>query len=111
MESAVQNKRFHYSVFFKDDTAWISISDLSNEFYKSVVTLPIKVWDNKELQRQQFETYHQGQVPITENQIKTHAMGHEFTAISGHCYVHFAGDEFCPCYVAGNIEFSFTWEE
>ena len=38
-------------------------------------------------------------------------MGHEVAVISGHHYPHVAGTEFPPTYVAGNIQYTFPWEE
>ena len=38
-------------------------------------------------------------------------MGHEVAVISGHHYPHVAGTEFSPNYVAGNIQYTFPWEE
>ena len=63
----MQNNSFLYSFSFTEETPWISIRDLSNGFYESVITLPVTVWHIIECQRQQYESYHQGQVPITEN--------------------------------------------
>ena len=110
MEFTVQNNNLLYSVSFTEDIARIGMRDLSNGLYESVITLPITVWHIIEHQRQQFNTYHQGQVPITENQLGTHAMGHEVAAVSGHQYPHVNGSDF-PDYVAGNIEYTFPWEE
>ena len=108
MEFTVQNNSLLYSVSFTEETARISIRDLSNGLYESVVTLPITVWHIIEHQRQQFDTYHQGQVPITENQLGTHAMGHEVAVISGHHYPHVRETD---NYVAGSIQYTFPWEE
>ena len=94
MEFTVQNNSLLYSVSFTEETARISISDLSNGLYESVVTLPITMWHIIEHQRQQFDTYHQGQVPITENHLGTHAMGHEVAMISGLHYPHVNGTDF-----------------
>ena len=69
MEFTVQNNSLIYSVSFTEQTARISIRDLSNGLYESVVTTPITVWHIIEHQKQPFETYHQGQVPITENKL------------------------------------------
>ena len=111
MEFTVQNNSLLYSFSFTEETARISIKDLSNGLYETVMTLPVTVWHIIEHQRQQFDTYHQGQVPITENQLGTQAMGHEVAVISGHHYPHVAGTEFPPTYVAGNIQYTFPWEE
>ena len=111
MEFTVQNNSLLYSVSFTEETARISIRDLSNGLYESVVTLPITVWHIIEHQRQQFDTYHQGQVPVTENQLGTHAMGHEVAVISGHHYHHVNGADFPDNYVAGSIQYIFPWEE
>ena len=54
MEFTVQNNSLLYSVSFTEETARISIRDLSNGFYESFVTLPITVWHIIEHQRQQF---------------------------------------------------------
>ena len=94
MEFTVQNNSLLYSVSFTEETARISIRDLSNGFYESILNLPITVWHIIEHQRQQFDTYQQGQVPITENQLGTHAMGHEVAVISGHHYPHVNGQIF-----------------
>ena len=107
----MQNISLLYSFFFTEETARISVKDLSNGLYESVITLPITVWHIIEHQRQQFDNYHQGQVPITENQLGTQAMGHEVAVISGHHYPHVAGTEFLPNYVAGNVQYTFPWEE
>ena len=99
----MQNNSLLYSVCFTEETARISIRDLSNGLYESVVTLPITVWHIIEHQRQQFDTYNQGEVPITENQLGTHAMGHEVAVISGHDYPYVSGTNFPDQYVAGSI--------
>ena len=111
MEFTVQNNSLLYSVYFTEETARISIRDLSNGLYESVVILPITVWHIIEHQRQQFDTYHQGQVPITENQLGTQAMGHEVAVIIGHHYPHVNGTYFPDNYVAGSIQYTFLWEE
>ena len=85
--------------------------DLSNGLYESVITLPITVWHITEHQRKQFDTYHQGQVPITENQLGTHAMGHEVAVVSGHHYPHVNGFDFSANYIAGNIQYTFPCDE
>ena len=90
----MQNNSLLYSVSFTEETARISIRDLPNGLYKLIVTLPITVWRIIQHQQQQFDTYHQGQVPITENQLGTHAMGHEVAVISGHHYPHVNGTDF-----------------
>ena len=76
-----------------------------------MITLPITVWHIIEHQRQKFDTYHQGQVPITENQLGTHAMGQEIAVVSGHHYPHVNGSDFPANYAAGNIQYTFLWEE
>ena len=111
MEFTLQNNSLLYSVSFTEETARIGIRELSNGFYESVVTLPITVWHIIEHQRQQFDTYHQGQVPITENQLGTHAMGHEVAVISGHHYPHVNGTDFLDIYVPGSIQYTYPWEE
>ena len=111
MEFTVPNNSLLYSFSFTQQTARISIKDLSNGLYVSVITLPITVWHINEYQRQQFDTYHQGQVPITENQLGTQALGYEVAVISGHHYPHVARTEFPSTYVAGNIQYTFPWEE
>ena len=111
MEFTVQNNSLLYSVSFTEETARISIRDLSNGFYETILNLPITVWHIIEHQRQQFDTYHQGQVPITENQLGTHEVGHEVAVISGHHYPHVYGTDFPDNYVAGSIQYTFPWEE
>ena len=111
MEFTVQNNNLLYSFSFTEDIARIGVRDLSNGLFESVITLPITVWHIIENQRQQFVTYHQGQVPITENQLGTHAMGHEVAVVSGHHYPHVNGSDFPANYVAGNIQYTFPWEE
>ena len=106
MEFTFQNNNLLYSVSFTEEIARIGVRDLSNGLYESVITLPIT-----EHQRQQFDTYHQGQVPITENQLGTHAMGHEVAVVSGHHYPHVNGSDFPANYVGGNIRYTFPWEE
>ena len=106
----MQNNSLLYSVSFTEETARISIRDLSNGLYESAVIPPITVW-HIEPQRQQFDTYHQGQVPFTENQLGTHAMGQEVAVISGHHYPHVNGTDFSDNYVAGSIQYTFPWEE
>ena len=76
-----------------------------------MITLSITVWHIFEHQRQQFDTYHQGQVPITDNQLGTHAMGHEVVVVSGHLYAHVNGSDFPANFVAGSIQYTFPWEE
>ena len=88
MEFTVQNNNLLYSVSFTEEIARTGVRDLSNGLYESVIGLPITVWHIIEHQRQQFDTYHQGQVPILENQLGTHAMGHEVAVVSGHHYPH-----------------------
>ena len=68
MEYPVQNNSLLYSAPFIREIARIWVRDLSSGLYESVITLPITVWQIIEHQRQQFDTYHQGQVPITVNQ-------------------------------------------
>ena len=82
-----------------------------NGLYESLVNLPITVSHIIEHQRQQFDTYHQGQVPFTENQLGTHAMGHEVAVISRNLYPHVNGTDFPDNYVAGSIQYTFPWEE
>ena len=79
MEFTVQNNNILYSVSFIEDIARIGVRDLSNGLYESVITLPITVWHIIEHQRQQFDTYHQRQVPITENQLGTQAMRQKYS--------------------------------
>ena len=111
MEFTAQNNNLMYSVSLTEEIALIGVRDLSNGLYESVITLPITVWHNIEHQRQKFDTYHQGQVPITENQLGTHEMGHEIAVVSGHHYPHVNGSDFPANYVAGNIQYIFSWEE
>ena len=108
MEFTVQKNNLLYSFSFTEDIARIGVS---NGLYESVITLPITVWHIFEHQRQQFDTYHQGQVPITENQLGTHAMGHEVAVVSGHHYPHVNGSDFPANYVAGKIQYTIPWEE
>ena len=68
MEYTVQNNSLLYSVSFIEEIAWIGVRHLSSGLYESVITLPITVRQIIEHQRQQFDTNHQGHVPITENQ-------------------------------------------
>ena len=65
------------------------------------------MWHTIEHQRQQFDTYHQGQVPITENQLGSHAMAREVVVIIGHHLPHVNRTEFPDNYVAGRIEYKF----
>ena len=111
MEFTEQINSLLYSVSFTEETARISIRDLSNGLYESILTLPITVWHIIEHQRQQFDTYHQGQFPITENQLGTHAMGHEVAVISGHHYPHLYGTDFPDNYGAGSIQYILPCEE
>ena len=111
MEFTVQNNNLLYSFSVTEDFARIGVRDLSNGLYESLITLPITVWHIIEHQRQQFDTYHQGQVPITENQLGTHAMGHEVAVVSGHHCPHVNGSDFPANYVAGNFQSTFPWEE
>ena len=111
MEFTVLNNKLLYTVSLTEEIARIGVRDLSNGLYESVIALPISVWHIIEHQRQQFETYHQGQVPITDNQLGTHAMGHEVAVVSGHRYLHVNGSDFPANYVAGNIQYTFPWEE
>ena len=97
--------------FLSQETARICIRDLSKGFYECVVTLPIKIWYIIEHTRQQFDTYHQGQVSITEIQLGSQAMGHEVAVISAHYYPHVNGSDFPVNYVAGSIQYTFPWEE
>ena len=96
MEFTVQNNSLLYSVSFTEEIARIGVQGLSNGEYESVIFLFITVWHIIEHQRQQFETYHQGQVPLTDNQLGTHAMGHEVTVVSGHHYLLVNGYDFPP---------------
>ena len=111
MEFSVQNNSPLYSVSFTEETARIGIRDLSNGLNDSILTLPITVWHIIEHQRQQFVTSHQGQVPITENQPGTHAMGHKVAVIIGHHYPQINGTDFPDKYVPGSIQYTFPWEE
>ena len=111
MEFTVQNNSLLYSVSFTEETARISIRDLSNGLYESILTLPITVWHIFEHPRQQFDKYHQGQVPIKENQLRTHAMGHEVAVISGLHYPHVNETDFPDNYVAGSIQYTYLWED
>ena len=110
MEFTVQNNNLLYSFSFTEDIARIGVRDLSNGQYESLITLPITVWHIIEHQRQQFDTYHQRQVPITENRLVTHAMGHEVAVVSGHHNPHVKGSDFPANYVAGNVQYTFPWE-
>ena len=111
MEFTVRKINLLYSVFFfTEEIARIGVRDLSNGLNKSVITIPITVWHIIEHQRHQFDTYHQGQVPITENQLGTHSMGHEVGVVGGHHYPHVNGYDFPVNYVAGNIQYTFPWE-
>ena len=107
MEFTVHNHSLLYSVSLTEDNARISIRDLSNGFYESILTLPITVWHIIEHQRQQFDTYDQGQVANTENQLGTHAMGHKVAVIRGHHYPHVNGTHFPDNYVPGSISTHF----
>ena len=107
----MQNNSLLYSDSFAEETARIIIRDLSNGLYEPVSTLPITVWPIIEHQRQQFDTYHQRQVPITESQLGTQAMGHEVAVISGHHYPHVNGTDFPDNYVAGSVQYTLPWEE
>ena len=111
MEFTVQNNSLLYTFSFTEETARISIKDLSKRLYESVITLPIPVWHIIEHHRQQFDTCHRGQVPITENQLGTQEMIHEVAVISGHHYPYVAGTEFPPNYVAGHTQYTFPREE
>ena len=111
MDFTVQNNSLLYSVSFTEETTRISIRDLSNGLYESVVTLPLSVWHIIEHQRQQFDTYHQGQVPITENQLETHAMGQEVAVMTGHHYPNVNEIDFPDNYVVGSIQYTFPWDE
>ena len=88
MEFTVQNNNLLYSVSFTEEIAWIGVRDLSNGLYESVTTLRITEWHIIEHQRQQLDTYHQQKAAITENQLGTHAMGHEVAVVSGQHYPH-----------------------
>ena len=107
MEFTVQNNNLLYSFSSTEEIARIGVRDLSNGLYESLITLPITVRHIIEHQRQQFDTYHQRQVPITENQLGTHAMEHEVAVVSGHHYPHVNGSDFPANYVAGNIQYNF----
>ena len=111
MEFTVQKNSLLYSVSFTEEIAQIEDGDLSNRLFESAIALPITVWQIFEYQPQQFHTYHQGQVPITENHLGTHAMGQEVAVVSGHHYPHVNGSDFPAHYVAGSIQHTFPWEE
>ena len=104
MQLTLQNNSLLYLLSFTEDIARIGVRDLSNGLYESLITLPITVWNNIEHQWQQFDTYHQGQVPITENQLGTHAMGHKVAVVSAHHYPHVNQSDFPAIYVAGSIQ-------
>ena len=76
-----------------------------------MITLRITVWHINEHQRHQFDTYHQGQVPITENPLGTHKMRHEVAVVSGHNYTHVGGSDFHANYVAGSNQYITPWGE
>ena len=111
IEFTVQNNSLLYLVSFIEETARITITDLSKGLFEFFVILSITVWHVIEHQRQQFGTYHQGQVPITENQLGNHAMVHEVAVINGHHYPHAVGSDFPDNYVAESIQYTFPWEE
>ena len=60
-------KNLLYSVSFAEETAGIRNRELSNGLYEASISSPISVLHIIEHYRQQFDTYHQGQFPITEN--------------------------------------------
>ena len=77
----------------------------------SLITSPITVWHIIEHKKQQFDTYHHGKVPITDNQLGAHAMGHEVAVVSGHHYPQVNASDFTANYVAGSIQYTFPWDE
>ena len=111
LEFTVQNNSLLYTFYFTEYTARIGIRYLSNGLFEAVITLPINARHINEHQRQQFDTNHQGQVPITVNQLGTQAMGHEVAVIRGQHYPHIVGAEFPPNCVTGNIQYIFPLEE
>ena len=64
------------------------------------------MWHIIEHQRQQFDTYHWGQVLITKKQLATHAMGHEVAVVTVHQYLHINGTDFPANYVAGRFQYT-----
>ena len=83
MKFTVQNNNLLYSVSFIEETARIGIQDLWNGQYESVISLSDTVWHIVEPKRQQFDTYHQGQIPITENQLGNQEMGLKVAVVIG----------------------------
>ena len=107
MKFRVRNNSLLYGFFRKGDC-----SDKQQRLIEWALwvflTLPITVWD---IIDQQFDTYHQRRVPITENSLGTHAIGHEVAVSSGHHYLHVDRSDFPDNYAARSIQYTIPWEE
>ena len=102
----VTNSNLIYSFSFTPEKVHIQINDTSNNLFMTCLEMPVEVLQIIEQQRQQFNTFHMSQVPLTENQLGTQQMSSEVAAESGHDLP----DIFDANFVPGPINFNFPWE-
>ena len=102
----VTNSNLIYSFSFTPEKVHIQINDTSNNFFMTCLEMPVEVLQIIEQQRQQFNTFHMSQVPLTENQLGTQQMSSEVAAESGHDLPNIFDANFVP----GPINFNFPWE-
>ena len=102
----VTNSNLIYSFSFTPEKVHIQINDTSNNLFMTCLEMPVEVLQIIEQQRQQFNTFHMSQVPLTENQLGTQQMSSEVAAESGHDLP----DIFDANFVPGTINFNFPWE-
>ena len=106
MRFTVTNSNLIYSFSFTPEKVHIQINDTSNNLFMTCLEMPVEVLQIIEQQRQQFNTFHMSQVPLTENQLGTQQMSSEVAAESGHDLP----DIFDANFVPGPINFNFPWE-
>ena len=70
----VTNSNLIYSISFTPEKVHIQINDTSNNLFMTCLVMPVEVLQIIEQQRQQFNTFHMSQVPLTENQLGTQQM-------------------------------------
>ena len=80
----VTNSNLIYSFSFTPEKVHIQINDTSNNLFMTCLEMPVEVLQIIEQQRQQFNTFHMSQVPLTENQLGSQQMSSEVAAESGH---------------------------
>ena len=71
MRFTVTNSNLIYSFSFTPEKLHIHINDTSNNLFMTCLEMPVEVLQIIEQQRQQFNSFHMSQVPLTENQMGT----------------------------------------